>query len=519
MRATDHGLLDPVPGRLSVSLAIEYLMTPSLAALKTIIERCGIRLEARQYEQLWHYHRLLREANRELNLTRIHNFENMVLKHYVDCLLVLKFGGLPSPLMDLGSGPGLPGIVLKIARPQTQMILAETRSIRCEFLARTCELLGLGDVEVQSGRISPRFRQPVRGVITRAVAEIPATLDLVSGCLERGGKVLFMKGPDCDDEIARTRSSHAGVYKLLADHHYAIPGTTHNRRLVVYERLVEPAPIEGVEPEGDEDSEAGASTPRISVREVTSPSNAVYRQLEDVLTGKGIRKQGKALIAGTKLVDETLERYRDRVEAWVTPSAGPPPPVAGIAWYRLSDALFRTIDVSGTHAPLLLVEAPTPRGFDPAEPWPAGCTLFVGFQDPENVGAVIRSAVAFGVTRIVLLKEASHPLHPKAIRAAGTAVLAADLLAGPSIRELSTGDVPLLTLSTGGSDLARSAWPEAFGLLPGLEGPGLPEALRSDPTWARRIPIAAEVESLNAATATAIALYAWRTATSDGADA
>ncbi len=486
-------------------------MSPSLAALKTLIERCGIRLDAQQYEQLWHYHRLLREANRELNLTRIHNFENMVLKHYVDCLLVLKFGALPSPLMDLGSGPGLPGIVLKIARPKLQMVLAETRSVRCEFLARTCELLGLDGVEIQSGRISPRFRQPVRGVITRAVAEIPATLDLVSGCLERGGKVLFMKGPDCDDEIHRTRVSHDGIYKLLADHHYAIPGTTHERRLVVYERLVEPAPIEGLEPEGDDAEGAGGSAPRIEVREVTSASNAVYRQLEDLLTGKGIRKHGKALIAGPKLVDETLADHRDRVEAWVTPSAGPPPPTGGIAWYRLSDALFRTVDVSGTHAPLLLVAAPAPRAFDPAEPWPAGCTLFVGFQDPENVGAVIRSAVAFGVSRIVLLREAAHPLHPKAIRAAGTAVLAADLLAGPSIRELETAGVPLITLSTAGSDLASSPWPEAFGLAPGVEGPGLPGSLRADTTWARRIPIEPAVESLNAATATAIALYAWRT--------
>ncbi len=53
---------------------------------------------------------MLRSANAELNLTRIHNFENMVLKHYVDSLLVLKFVELPSPLIDMGSGPGLPGV-------------------------------------------------------------------------------------------------------------------------------------------------------------------------------------------------------------------------------------------------------------------------------------------------------------------------------------------------------------------------------------------------------------------------
>ncbi len=100
-------------------------MTPAVKSLETILTRCGIALDVDQIQLLWRYHQMLRTANVELNLTRIHNFENMVLKHYVDSLLVLKFVDLPTPLMDMGSGPGLPGIPLKIARPQVPMILAE----------------------------------------------------------------------------------------------------------------------------------------------------------------------------------------------------------------------------------------------------------------------------------------------------------------------------------------------------------------------------------------------------------
>src|SRR5438093_10826583 len=109
-------------------------MTPSRSLLKTLIEQCGIRLDPTQLDRLWAYHGLLRAANAELNLTRIHNFENMVLKHYVDSLLVLNFENLPTPLIDMGSGPGLPGIPLKIARPEVEMILAEPRGARAEFL-------------------------------------------------------------------------------------------------------------------------------------------------------------------------------------------------------------------------------------------------------------------------------------------------------------------------------------------------------------------------------------------------
>ncbi len=102
-------------------------MTPGPKALELILKRCGIVLGGESIGRLWRYHQMLRAANARLNLTRIHNFENMVLKHYVDSLLVLRFLELPSPLMDMGSGPGLPGIPLKIARPGVRMILAEPR--------------------------------------------------------------------------------------------------------------------------------------------------------------------------------------------------------------------------------------------------------------------------------------------------------------------------------------------------------------------------------------------------------
>ena len=99
-------------------------------SLVALVERCGLRLTPAQYDQLWAYHGMLRAANADLNLTRIHNFENMVLKHYVDSLLVLNFLEPPSPLLDMGTGAGLPGIPLKIARPGLEVILAEPRGAR-----------------------------------------------------------------------------------------------------------------------------------------------------------------------------------------------------------------------------------------------------------------------------------------------------------------------------------------------------------------------------------------------------
>ena len=104
-------------------------------------------------------------------------------------------------------------------------------------------------------------------------------------------------------------------------------------------------------------------------------------------------------------------------------------------------------------------------------------------------------------------REAAHPFHPRSSRAAGTALFQIPLLQGPSIHELESRHVPIIALDTSGPDLSDSPFPPRFGLVVGIEGPGLPDRLRQGER--RRIAMAPDVESLNAATAAAIALYAW----------
>jgi 16S rRNA (guanine527-N7)-methyltransferase len=470
-------------------------MSPSRRSLQALIEGCGITLTPAQYDKFWAYHGMLRAANAHLNLTRIHNFENMVLKHYVDSLLVLNFLEPPSPLLDMGTGAGLPGIPLKIARPGLEVILAEPRGARVEFLNRVVQELGLKGIEVFGGKVGPRFDRKVAAVITRAVASIPETLDRVVNCLDPDGTVILMKGPGCDAEVALAAETHAGTFRLVADHAYSIPGTAHDRRLVVYARLEGTGEVSGAE------AHAGP------VREVSSETNPTFRLCRDVLTGRGVRKLGRAILAGSRLVAEVLDRFPDRAEAWLTATGGPAPPREGLEWVRFADPLFRELDTVGTGAPLLLVRVPEFPAWSDDDPWPEGCTLFVPFQDPENVGAVLRSAAAFEVARVVLLREAAHPFLPRSTRAAGPAVFQVPLLQGPSLQELESRHAPLIALATDGPGVDDEPFPDRFGLVPGVEGPGLPARFREGPR--RRIPIAPAVESLNAATATAVALYVW----------
>lgn len=463
-----------------------------------LFRSCGISLDQDRLSRFWTYHQLLREYNPVLNLTRIHNFDNMVLKLYVDSALPARLTDLPSPLLDMGTGPGMPGIPLKIMRPDLQMLLAESRQNRVTFLETAVKRLGFSAVEVVGQAVGPAFQTPVPAVITRAVAAIPDILDRIQGCLEQDGLAIFMKGPDCDAEIETATREMVSRFKLVENIAYRIGNTPNQRRLVIFRRIDRPA-----------FAVRDAAMKRHTTRTVESPQNAVFKDLKKLLSGRGIKKAAAALVSGDKQIAEILTRFPKRCRAWITSGDASPPPEGtpdSLEWIQLSDDLFRQLDIFGTRYPLLHVRIPQMPTWRPEEGFETGCTLLIPFQDPENVGAVIRSAVAFDVSRIILLAESAHPFHPKAIRASGGAVFAADFRTGPSIHDLNA-TAPILPLSGEGTPIDCAAFPDAFGLMPGIEGPGLPDRFR---VTAVSIPISDAVESLNAAVATAIALFEWR---------
>lgn len=471
---------------------------PGPGALAALFDRCGITLEREQADLMWRYHQLLRRHNAELNLTRIHNFENMVLKLYVDAALPALLTDLPSPLMDLGSGPGMPGIPLKILRPELDIHLAESRAKRVDFLQRVIADLGLDGIHVIQKKVTPDFQADMAGIITRAVETVEQTLDRVQGCLQRGGRLIFMKGPGCEDEVRNAGKRFEGKFELTQDLAYRIGNTRHQRRLVVFRRLDEPPQLR-----------ARRAAGRHHVQAISSSGNPSFKALKKLLEGRGIKKAAQALLSGRRPVEEMLARFPDRCLAWISagdrqaPAAGSP---ETMHWVQLEDSLFRELDIFGTRSPLLCIQVPAMVPWAPEQGFAQGCNLLVPFQDPENIGAVIRSAAAFGVAQVILLAECAHPYHPKSLRASGGSVPGVCLRSGPSLHDLPA-DLPLLALSGEGTPISQARFPEAFGLLAGLEGPGLPDRWRAK---ALRIPIGPQVESLNAAAAVAVALYEWR---------
>ncbi|HNW30588.1 MAG TPA: class I SAM-dependent methyltransferase, partial [Spirochaetota bacterium] len=119
-----------------------------ISLMNEIFRSCGFELSPRQLDQFGAYYDLLVANNETLDLTRITSFEDIVVKHFIDSLFFTEFIELPSPIIDIGSGAGFPGIPLKIFLPRLKMILSEPRKKRATFLENTARALRLADVEV-----------------------------------------------------------------------------------------------------------------------------------------------------------------------------------------------------------------------------------------------------------------------------------------------------------------------------------------------------------------------------------
>lgn len=450
----------------------------NIESLNSLLRQSGIALNQKALEQLWAYHNLLREANSELNLTRIFNFESMVRKHYVDSLIVpveLKKAGLElsGSVMDLGSGPGLPGIPLAILLPQSHFILAEGRSGRVDFLNQTIHRLGLENTEVYGHNVGKKTEIRVDIIITRAVETMLSTMDHSAHCLRPGGRFVFMKGPNCDTEIKEVEEKYGSP--PICDLAYDLPHSKDHRRLIVWK------------------------APALKERaHIVSRENERFKLLSSLSSSRGIKKNGRALFGGKKIIEEALKNPRVHPEAFIASGSVPVETLSTIPLWRFSGELFQELDVSGTGSPLLLVRTPEiPLWIEKI-----GSCLFLPLSNPENLGSAIRSASAFGFQKIVLLKEAAHPFLPATIRASAGEIFRVELFTGPSVTELKAPN--LVILDGNGMDIRKAAFPADVSLLIGMEGTGVPPNLK-----AQRIALPMEkgINSLNASAAASIAMF------------
>jgi len=190
--------------------------------------------------RLVEFYQLLMNHQLRDNVTRLVKFRDIGIKHFIDSLMVPRLTQLMFPLLDVGTGPGFPGIPLKIQFPREKIILAEGVRRRVDFLKAVRDEMKLEELQVVGRNIDETFELPVNGVITRALEDISATLRNVSQCLSVGGQVYLMKGPNVDPEIKQAVLEWEPYFEMVEDHDYTLPNTPHQRRLVVFRKVKTP---------------------------------------------------------------------------------------------------------------------------------------------------------------------------------------------------------------------------------------------------------------------------------------
>lgn len=234
---------------------------------------------------------------------------------------------------------------------------------------------------------------------------------------------------------------------------------------------------------------------------IESSANSVFKKFLSLTTSKGLKAEGLFILGGEKLIREFLQNPHLEIDAEVVPD-GAPAISSAKSVFEMSRNLFNELDTQGTHFNLLIVSQPLIKKFEPSAP--QGLEVICPLGDPGNLGAIIRSAEAFGMSKVILTQEAAHPFLPKAVKAAAGSLLRMPLFrSGPLVDFTSD----LIALDQGGLDLEDFSWPKNCRLMVGEEGPGLSRAagkLKFQQILSIRT---RGVESLNAVVAASLAFH------------
>jgi len=180
--------------------------------LRTLAE-FEIELNDKAIDQLCKYYELLIEWNEKINLTALTEPEDVALKHFADCLMLLKYTDIPdgASVIDVGTGAGFPGLVIKIARPDIRLTLLDSLNKRLVFLDEVCDKLVIDGVSLVHSRAEDGSRTELRDsfdyAVSRAVASLNTLCEYDMPYVKVGGSFIAMKGKGAEIEIKEAENA------------------------------------------------------------------------------------------------------------------------------------------------------------------------------------------------------------------------------------------------------------------------------------------------------------------------
>lgn len=174
-------------------------------------ENIGIKLNEEQIMQFYKYMNTLVEWNEKMNLTAITEPNEVIKKHFVDCLSILKYIPKQGKVIDVGTGAGFPGIPLKIAESSLDITLLDSLNKRVNFLNEVINIINLEKIKAVHSRAEEyavgENREAYDVAVSRAVAELPTLLEYLMPYVKVGGICICMKGPKATEELEKSRKA------------------------------------------------------------------------------------------------------------------------------------------------------------------------------------------------------------------------------------------------------------------------------------------------------------------------
>jgi 16S rRNA (guanine527-N7)-methyltransferase len=208
-------------------------------------EKIGVRVSRERGELLAAHARLMLERNEAANLTGITEPDEVVIKHIVDSLSLLRCLERFVPvvnegwgrIVDVGSGPGYPGLALAIVLTEHAFVLVDSKRKKVEFLREVVYDLDLGNVEVVRGRAEELGRHELREqfdvAVARAVAPLPVLVEYTVPLVRVGGVAVAYKGPEGEAELTEAVDGIAALGGEASwKHGFCLPGTDDERLLI-----------------------------------------------------------------------------------------------------------------------------------------------------------------------------------------------------------------------------------------------------------------------------------------------
>ncbi len=185
--------------------------------IEEIVPLCaefGVQITEKEIKRLNLYGNLLLEWNQKLNLTSIIEPSEVLYKHFYDSILFFKANEIPqgATLVDVGTGAGFPGMVLKIIRPDLKITLLDSLNKRLVFLNEVIDRLELANIQTlhlraeEAGK-SKLHREKYDFATARAVASMPVLLEYCTPLVKIGGRFVAMKGPSANDELQNSQNA------------------------------------------------------------------------------------------------------------------------------------------------------------------------------------------------------------------------------------------------------------------------------------------------------------------------